>query len=38
MSNCTLKDRILLDNHYLLGDLERQLEDFIIHYNTRMVP
>jgi transposase InsO family protein len=31
----TLKDRILLENHYLPGDLERQLEDFITHYNTR---
>ena len=31
----TLKDRILLDNHYLPGDLERQLENFITHYNTR---
>ena len=31
----TLKNRILLDNHYLPGDLERQLEEFINHYNTR---
>lgn len=31
----TLKDRILLENHSLPGDLERQLEDFITHYNTR---
>ena len=31
----TLKDRILLDNYYLPGDLERQLQDFITHYNTR---
>ncbi len=31
----TLKDRILLENHYLPGGLERQLEDFITHYNTR---
>jgi putative transposase len=31
----TLKDRILLENHYMPGDLERQLADFITHYNTR---
>jgi putative transposase len=31
----TLKDRILLEHHYLPGDLERQLQDFINHYNTR---
>jgi putative transposase len=31
----TLKDRILLDNYYLPGDLERQLEAFITRYNTR---
>jgi len=31
----TLKDRILLENHYLPGDLERQLDNFITHYNTR---
>ena len=31
----TLKDRILLENHYLPGELERQLQDFITHYNTR---
>jgi transposase InsO family protein len=31
----TLKDRILLENHYLPGDLERQLNEFITHYNTR---
>lgn len=31
----TLKDRILLENYYLPGDLERQLRDFVNHYNTR---
>jgi len=31
----TLKDRILLENYYLPGDLERHLKDFINHYNTR---
>ena len=31
----TLKDRILLEHHYLPGDLERQLEEFITHYNRR---
>lgn len=31
----TLKDRILLEHYYLPGELERQIEDFITHYNTR---
>lgn len=31
----TLKDRILLEHHYLPGDLKRQLQEFINHYNTR---
>lgn len=31
----TLKDRILLENHYLPSDLERQLDEFVTHYNTR---
>ncbi len=31
----TLKDRILLENHYLPEDLQRQIEDFVHHYNTR---
>jgi len=29
----TLKNRILLDNYYLPGDLERQIEAFVEHYN-----
>ena len=29
----TLKNRILLENYYLPGDLEAQIEAFIIHYN-----
>jgi RNA-directed DNA polymerase len=29
----TLKNRILLDNHYLPGDLERQIGAFVEHYN-----
>jgi putative transposase len=29
----TLKNRILLDNYYLPGDLERQIGDFVEHYN-----
>jgi RNA-directed DNA polymerase len=29
----TLKNRILLDNYYLAGDLERQIGLFIEHYN-----
>ncbi len=31
----TLKNRILLENYYLPGDLERQVEDFVGHYNYR---
>ena len=29
----TLKNRILLENYFLPGDLERQIEDFVEHYN-----
>jgi hypothetical protein len=29
----TLKNRILLENYFLLGDLEAQIEAFIDHYN-----
>jgi RNA-directed DNA polymerase len=29
----TLKNRILLNNYYLPGDLERQIEAFVEHYN-----
>jgi putative transposase len=29
----TLKNRILLQNYYLPGDLEAQIEDFVAHYN-----
>ena len=29
----TLKNRILLENYYLPGDLEAQIEAFIEHYN-----
>ena len=31
----SLKNRILLENYYLPEDLERQVENFVIHYNTR---
>ena len=31
----TLKNRILLENYYLPGDLERQIGAFVDHYNTR---
>jgi putative transposase len=27
------KSRILLDNYYLPGDLERQIDAFVAHYN-----
>ena len=29
----TLKNRILLENYYLPGDLERQVAAFVEHYN-----
>jgi len=29
----TLKNRILLENYFLPGDLERQIESFVEHYN-----
>jgi putative transposase len=31
----SLKSRILLENYYLPGDLERAIVDFVEHYNTR---
>ena len=31
----TLKNRILLDNYYLPGDLEAAIERFVEHYNHR---
>jgi transposase InsO family protein len=31
----TLKNRILLENYYLPGDLENQIEAFVEHYNHR---
>jgi transposase InsO family protein len=30
----TLKNRILLDNYYLPGDLERQIDAYVEHYNN----
>jgi hypothetical protein len=30
-----LKSRILLENYYLPGDLERAVADFVEHYNHR---
>ena len=33
--NQTLKNRILLENYYLPGDLENQIEAFVQHYNYR---
>ena len=29
----TLKNRILLENYYLPGDLEQKIGDFVAHYN-----
>src|SRR5258705_7842807 len=29
----TLKNRILLENYYLPGDLEQQIDAFVEHYN-----
>ena len=29
-----MKNRILLDNYYLPGDLERQIDAFVEHYNN----
>lgn len=31
----SLKNRILLEHYYLPGDLQRQIAEFITHYNTR---
>ena len=31
----TLKNRILLENYYLPGDLEAQVDAFVEHYNHR---
>ena len=31
----TIKNRILLENYFLPGDLERQIEAFVEHYNHR---
>ncbi len=31
----TLKDRILLEHYYLPGELTRQIDAFVHHYNTR---
>jgi putative transposase len=31
----TLKNRILLENYFLPGDLEEQIEAFVAHYNHR---
>src|SRR5690606_27687970 len=31
----TLKNRILLENYFLPGDLERQIAGFVDHYNHR---
>jgi len=31
----SLKNRILLENYYLPGDLEQKIEEFVTYYNTR---
>lgn len=33
----TLKNRILVDNYYLPGDLERQIRVFVEHYNPSAI-
>jgi len=30
----TMKNRILLENHFMLGDLEARIGSFVDHYNT----
>ncbi|SDK61211.1 integrase core domain-containing protein, partial [Aliiruegeria lutimaris] len=30
----TMKNRVLLENYYMPGDLERQIEAFVEHYNN----
>ena len=32
----TLKNRILLENYYLPGDLENQISAFVDHYNNHL--
>ena len=34
----TLKNRILLENYFLPGDLEAQIEAFVDHYNHQRYP
>jgi putative transposase len=31
----TMKNRVLLENYYLPGDLERQIGAFVDHYNNQ---
>jgi len=31
-----MKDKILLENYYLPGDLEQKIEEFVTHYNSWM--
>ena len=31
----TLTNRILLENHFMSGDLEAQIEKFVEHYNRQ---
>ena len=33
----TLKNRILLENYYLPGDPEAQIDEFVGHYNHRPI-
>ena len=35
LTSQTLKNRILLENYYLPGDLEANIEKFVDHYNHR---
>jgi transposase InsO family protein len=34
----TMKNRVLLENYFLPGDLERQIAAFVDHYNKRLEP
>jgi hypothetical protein len=33
-----MKNRVLLENYFLPGDLERKIEAFVDHYNNHQLP